>query len=174
MVIAILLQNKLLKYDDLVSKYWPEFGKHDKESITIADVMRHEGGCPWFLAPGKDGSHPDDFVVLSSADLQDVEKVDKSIENTQRISFKGSTRVYHAHTRGMLLDGLVRRVIPYQRERCIDPFPTFNGNTQEFIHEFIFKPLGLTNYHLTVPLEHQDQLDFAVFQLKKSIKSSSS
>jgi hypothetical protein len=171
MVIAILLQNKLLNYDDAVSKYWPEFGKYGKGSITIADVLRHEGGCPWLLAEGKSGRHDvNDFVVLSHDDLQDVDKVDKAIENTSRIfGPDGSARVYHAHTRGMILDGLLRRVIPYQREKGIDPFPTFNnGGYKEFIDEFILKPLGLTNYHLTVPFEHQEQLDFAVFQYQKT------
>ena len=30
-----------LKYEDLVSKYWPEFGKYGKENVTIEMLMTH-------------------------------------------------------------------------------------------------------------------------------------
>jgi CubicO group peptidase (beta-lactamase class C family) len=33
-----------LQYSDKVVKHWPEFGQNGKENITVADVMRHEGG----------------------------------------------------------------------------------------------------------------------------------
>lgn len=29
-------------YDDLVTKYWPEFGKYGKESITIDMLLAHQ------------------------------------------------------------------------------------------------------------------------------------
>ena len=32
-----------------MTKHWPEFGAQEgKELITVADVMRHEGGMPQF------------------------------------------------------------------------------------------------------------------------------
>ena len=39
------------RYDDKVGKYWPEFSKHGKRFVTIAEVMRHEGGVPFFTDP---------------------------------------------------------------------------------------------------------------------------
>ena len=29
-------------YDDKVGKYWPEFSKHGKRFVTIAEVMRYD------------------------------------------------------------------------------------------------------------------------------------
>ena len=50
-VMAILVDRGLVSYDDKVAQHWPAFAQGDKGNITIADVMRHEGGCPYFLAP---------------------------------------------------------------------------------------------------------------------------
>ena len=30
-----------LNYDDLVSKYWPEFGQNGKEKVTVEMLMTH-------------------------------------------------------------------------------------------------------------------------------------
>ena len=37
-----------MKYTEKISTYWPEFGQNGKENITVADLMRHEGGLPIF------------------------------------------------------------------------------------------------------------------------------
>ena len=34
----------LLKYDALVKDYWPEFGCHGKENITVEMLLSHQGG----------------------------------------------------------------------------------------------------------------------------------
>jgi CubicO group peptidase (beta-lactamase class C family) len=34
----------LLKYDELVTKYWPEFGKHGKDNVTVEMLMSHQAG----------------------------------------------------------------------------------------------------------------------------------
>lgn len=39
--IALLVDKGLVKYSDLVSKYWPEFAQNGKESITIDWIMSH-------------------------------------------------------------------------------------------------------------------------------------
>ena len=31
-----------------MAAHWPEFGSRGKEGITVADVLRHEGGLPYF------------------------------------------------------------------------------------------------------------------------------
>ena len=31
-----------------VSTYWPEFGQMSKQDLTVADILRHEGGMPYF------------------------------------------------------------------------------------------------------------------------------
>jgi CubicO group peptidase (beta-lactamase class C family) len=46
--VAMLVDRKLLDYDQKISHYWPEFAKNGKENITVADLMRHEGGLSNF------------------------------------------------------------------------------------------------------------------------------
>ncbi len=38
----------LVRYEDKVSRFWPEFAANEKENVTIADVMRHEAGLANF------------------------------------------------------------------------------------------------------------------------------
>ena len=45
---GILFDQGLFKYDDKVSKHWPEFGQNGKDNITISEVLRHESGLAWF------------------------------------------------------------------------------------------------------------------------------
>ena len=48
---AFLYNDGLFEYTDKIVKYWPEFGKNNKEHITIADVMRHDSGLAIFTDP---------------------------------------------------------------------------------------------------------------------------
>ena len=40
----ILADKNILDYDEPVTKYWPEFGKHGKDKITIAEAFSHQTG----------------------------------------------------------------------------------------------------------------------------------
>ncbi|XP_033103387.1 uncharacterized protein LOC117106142 [Anneissia japonica] len=41
--IGMLIDRGLLKYDDKVVKYWPEFGKHGKQDVTVEMLLSHQG-----------------------------------------------------------------------------------------------------------------------------------
>ncbi|KIH50636.1 hypothetical protein ANCDUO_19284 [Ancylostoma duodenale] len=43
--VARLVDQKLLRYDDLVTKFWPEFGKNGKENITVRWLLGHRVSC---------------------------------------------------------------------------------------------------------------------------------
>lgn len=43
-LIAIMVDQGHLEYDELISKYWPEFAQNGKEKIRVRDVMAHESG----------------------------------------------------------------------------------------------------------------------------------
>ena len=43
-LLGIINDKGHLSYDDTVAKHWPEFAKNGKHFLTIADIMRHEGG----------------------------------------------------------------------------------------------------------------------------------
>ena len=44
LVVALLADRGLLSYDQPVCELWPEFVQSGKQAITVADVMRHDGG----------------------------------------------------------------------------------------------------------------------------------
>ena len=41
---AWLYGQGLIDYSSRVTEYWPAFGGNGKQDLTVADVMRHEGG----------------------------------------------------------------------------------------------------------------------------------
>ena len=43
---AWLYGQGLIDYSARVTEYWPAFGGNGKQDLTVADVMRHEGGWP--------------------------------------------------------------------------------------------------------------------------------
>ena len=43
-----MLFHSLYSYDALVTDYWPEFGANGKGELTVADILRHEGGLTKF------------------------------------------------------------------------------------------------------------------------------
>ena len=45
---AMMYDQGLISYSDKISMHWPNFAKHHKEDITIADLMRHEAGLANF------------------------------------------------------------------------------------------------------------------------------
>ena len=47
-MMAIMRDKGHLNYNEKVATYWPEFAKHGKGEITVADVMRMEAGLEKF------------------------------------------------------------------------------------------------------------------------------
>ena len=44
--VAQLVDRGLLNYNNPVANYWPEFGAELKANITVAEMLKHEGGMP--------------------------------------------------------------------------------------------------------------------------------
>lgn len=126
---AALVDKGLLKYDDKVSKHWPEFGKHGKENITVADVLRHEAGLPT-LSKSLRSENISRACIKANVVGQIIEE---TIQHFPPDQF-GSIREYHAVTRGLILNELFRRVDP--RGRTIG----------EYLRDEISRPLGIDVY----------------------------
>ena len=43
-MIAIMVDQGLLDYNEPVVTYWPEFGKHGKDKVLLKDVLCHDAG----------------------------------------------------------------------------------------------------------------------------------
>jgi len=122
--IAHLVGKGLLDYKAKVADYWPEFAANGKGELTVADVLRHEGG----LATFRTSLDPDD---LTPERLKENRVGAVIEEHTLRFPTGGrGKREYHAITRGWILNELFRRVDPAGR------------TMGEFYREEIRGPLG--------------------------------
>ncbi|KAJ3256676.1 hypothetical protein HK103_005171 [Boothiomyces macroporosus] len=96
-VVAYLVDKKILDYDMKISSVWPEFGNGNKENVTLKDLLGHRGGVTW---------------LDKQPTLSDIGNLDRmaNILASQKHNFNGTkTQGYHAVTRGWYLNEIVRR-----------------------------------------------------------------
>ena len=123
--LATLVDKGLLRFDEKIVHYWPEFGAHGKAGLTIADLMRHEAGLANFT------------TSIEPADLQTEHlKQNKigSIVERQPLGYPGDgtqSREYHAVSRGWVVNEIFRRIDPLGR------------TLGEFLQQDINEPLGV-------------------------------
>ena len=98
---ALCVQKGLLDYDELVTKYWPEYGQNGKENTTVADILSHRAGVP-------NESGPMEQILNWTAMV-------RSLEEARPIWPPGTAHGYHALTYGWLAGELIRRVDPKKR-----------------------------------------------------------
>jgi CubicO group peptidase (beta-lactamase class C family) len=116
----------LLRYDDPVSVYWPEFAQRGKSAVTVRHVLNHSAGLY------------DAFNVIERAeDLFDWDKTVTALAGAPLAHAPGRYHAYHALTYGFLVGEIVRRVTN-------EPFSAF-------IEREIARPLGLRDFHVGAP-----------------------
>jgi CubicO group peptidase (beta-lactamase class C family) len=117
MLIHLLDQRNLLRLDDPVCEYIPEFAANGKQWITIRHVLTHRSGIP---------NLPPEVMHLGS--LDDPEAVIRILCATRPTGRAGRHLAYHAITGGFVLGEVVRRV---------------TGRTiRDLLHDEIRRPLG--------------------------------
>lgn len=126
-LMATLVDQELLDFADPVSAYWPEFVGEGKDTLTVADVMRHEAGLAQL------------DVSLSAPQLETLALKQNSVgrvleAQSLRLPRAGSPREYHAVTRGWIANEIFRRIEPGRR------------TMGEFLREQISEPLGIDVY----------------------------
>ena len=96
--IASLVGRGRLDYEAKVVDSWPEFGANGKGELTVAEVMRHEGG----MAAFNKSLDPEDLLTENI----NQNRVGRVIEgHPLRYRTGGrSKREYHAITRGWILN----------------------------------------------------------------------
>lgn len=99
MVIHLLDQWNMLRLDDPVCEYVPEFGVSGKQWITIRHVLAHRAGLP---------SPPPEVMDLDL--LDDPEAVVRVLCAMPLASRPGGQLAYHAVTGGFILGEVVRRI----------------------------------------------------------------
>eukprot|EP00040_Diaphanoeca_grandis_P030760 m.182561 g.182561 ORF g.182561 m.182561 type:complete len:568 (-) comp32121_c0_seq2:67-1770(-) len=137
LTIAMLVDRGHVRYEDKLSDIWPEFSQHGKESITVAELMRHEGALPWFDAPVTTSAATTDSIKAGAlSDL--IASTKPKWPRLHEFGSKwdgvdgGHRRQYHPLTRGWIANEIAVRVDPQHR------------TIGEFVKQEIMAPLKLT------------------------------
>ena len=117
LVVALLVDRGLLRYDDRIVEYWPEFasGHPGKAQVTVRQLMMHRAGLPVFERK------------LGDEELFDLDARARFLERQVQVpelfaveppgaAWKSQRpappQAYHAVSRGLYSSELVRRVDP--------------------------------------------------------------
>ncbi len=122
LAMALAESRGLFDYDELVSKYWPEFAQNGKEKITVRQLFAHQAGLHAFDA------HVDRSVVADLDRLADV------MAHERPEWPPGERQAYHAISLGFYQSELLRRVDPKHR------------TVGQYFQDEIASPLSLSFY----------------------------
>lgn len=94
----MLVDRGRLDIDAPVARYWPEFAANGKQDITVAMVLSHQAGLPYWVEPLPEGA------------LYDTKLITDRLAAQAPIWEPGTTHGYHAITIGTMEAELVRRI----------------------------------------------------------------
>lgn len=116
----------LVDYDSPVARYWPEFGAHGKDRITVRHVLMHRSGIPQMPAGVTPARMADwNWMIAGIADLEPLEPPDRS-------------SMYQAMSYGWTLGEIIRRTDPKHR------------SLNQYLQQEINAPLGIEDLWLGV------------------------
>ncbi len=99
MVVHLLDERNLLRLDDPVAEYVPEFARHGKERITIRHVLTHRAGMPRI---------PPEAMQLDN--IANPDRLLRIFVDAEPTSVPGRLLAYHALSGGFILAEVVRRI----------------------------------------------------------------
>jgi CubicO group peptidase (beta-lactamase class C family) len=140
--VHILADRGALSYDDKVAKYWPQFGQHGKQDITVYHVLTHQAGIPQI---------PDE---VTPEDVLNWDRMIEVIESLEPAWPPGTDSGYHAMNFGWLCGELIRRVDGREIKR--------------FLQDEICKPLGLHGMHIGAPADAEPMIATLVNRMDTS------
>ena len=111
-VLGMLHSKGLFQFEDKITKFWPEFGQNGKDQITIEDVLRHESGLAWFKKsiPSIEDAWTENLKCNKVGELIEMESQHFPVNSDTNTRLE-----YHALTRGLILNEIVRRIDPKKR-----------------------------------------------------------
>lgn len=125
-LLHILIDQGLADYDDPIAKYWPEFGKNGKETITIRQAMSHQAGLYNIADHGFSKEH-----------FWNWQEALRLLEEATPVHTPGLHSAYHALTYGHIIGGLIEKITG-------KPF-------QQVLKELLADPLQLDGLFIGVP-----------------------
>lgn len=139
----ILAERGQVDYDIPVATYWPEFGVHGKDAVTVREAITHRAGVPYM----PEGVTPE---MMTDWDAMCV-----AIAGHVPLWKPGTAVCYHAWTFGWIIGELIRR---------IDGRPV-----AQFAREELCQPLGIEDFYLGIP----DAMEGRVAPLTEAVTASS-
>ena len=103
MTLAIAHSRGWLDYEERVATYWPEFGQHGKEKVTVRQLLAHQAGLFAF-------DEPVDRSVVA-----DPDRLAAVMARHKPAWAPGTRQAYHGLTLGFYEGELMRRVDPRHR-----------------------------------------------------------
>ncbi|MEU9477447.1 serine hydrolase domain-containing protein [Streptomyces sp. NPDC048191] len=125
LVVALLVQDGVLDLEREVASYWPEFGAHGKDRLTLGELLEHRAGLV--------GDAEQPFTI---EELADDRITAARLAERRPLWEPGSAWGYHAFVIGALTGEVVRRAT--------------GRSIQELYEERIRAPYGL-DYYLGLP-----------------------
>ena len=116
--VHMLADKGIIEYDAPVTDYWPEFGKHGKDKVTVAEAMSHRTGV--YRLPTEQ-----DF------DISDWEAGIKYVEDAVPSFTPGTKRGYQGQTFSWIAGGIIEKASGL--------------HIKDVIRDWIAKPLGVEN-----------------------------
>ncbi len=121
-----LVDQGLLDYDDLVAKFWPEFGQNGKEVITVRHLLCHQAGL-------YDIRH-----LIDAADrMRDWQYMTDRLAVAIPAHRPGAMSAYHGLTYGWLVGEVIQRVT--------------NRTVSALVQSEIAEPLKLDGLYIGTP-----------------------
>lgn len=133
----ILVDKGLADYEDPVCRYWPEFARAGKESITIRQLMCHEAGL-WAIRR----------MIERADQMLDWDYMISVLASAQPIHEPGKAHGYHGLTYGWLVGEVIQ---------CIT-----GKKLSDVIQEEIAGPLELDGLYIGLPKEEFHRRAFLV------------
>ena len=112
-LMAMMVDQGLLDYDNKVTDYWPEFGKNDKDKLRVKDILRHQCGMQFL----KEQIHIDDLTTEGIKANKVGEVIENDYTEQPKIKKNEGTEIwaYHRITRDWITNEIFRRVEPKGR-----------------------------------------------------------
>ncbi len=121
----ILIDRGDLDLDAPMTRYWPEFGAHGKDKVTVRDALTHRAGVP-NLPAGTTLANLVNWDHMAAALAAEPPQIKPHDETA-----------YHAFTFGWVVGELVARAS--------------GMSIAEFVQSELCAPLGITDFYLGIP-----------------------
>lgn len=97
-LVHVLADRGLIDYDTPIAHYWPEFGAHGKDRVTVRHALTHAAGVPQLPAS------------VTPAELCDWDTMCAIVAAQEPLWEPGTASGYHGWTFGWILGETVRRI----------------------------------------------------------------